>query len=202
MFISGAFRSGPRGWLEEKDKSILNNLFSVSEQESDNGDDIMSHTELLQDVETEGHLENQQEETQVLSLPRTTEVQCWTFQRRGQDLFRERLMHYWRGRCPLTGLNDAGLLRASHIIPWADCTTNDQRLDVYNGLLLSPFWDAAFDRGLVTFSRDGWPLFRIASAKQPTLNSAGTRRPSHLKTSTRPIWPGTAENMDFHCDAA
>jgi predicted restriction endonuclease len=32
-------------------------------------------------------------------------------------------------------------------------------LDVYNGLLLSVLWDAAFDRGLVTFDDDGRPVF-------------------------------------------
>jgi hypothetical protein len=38
-------------------------------------------------------------------------------QRIGQDIFRARLMDYWRGRCALTGISDAALLRASHIIP-------------------------------------------------------------------------------------
>jgi hypothetical protein len=32
-------------------------------------------------------------------------------------------------------------------------------LDVYSGLLLSALWDAAFDRGLVTFDDDGRPVF-------------------------------------------
>ncbi|WP_246176464.1 HNH endonuclease [Rhodovulum strictum] len=35
-------------------------------------------------------------------------------------------------------------LTASHIIPWKDCTTDAERLDVHNGLLLSALWDAAF----------------------------------------------------------
>jgi predicted restriction endonuclease len=43
------------------------------------------------------------------------------------------------------------LLRASHIIPWADCESDHERLNVHNGLLLSSLWDAAFDSGLVTF---------------------------------------------------
>jgi predicted restriction endonuclease len=34
-----------------------------------------------------------------------------------------------------------------------------ERLDVHNGLLLSALWDAAFDRGLVSFDDDGQPLF-------------------------------------------
>ena len=43
-------------------------------------------------------------------------------------------MKYWRGRCPLTGITDPALLRASHIVPWEECETDAQRLDVHNGL--------------------------------------------------------------------
>jgi putative restriction endonuclease len=66
-------------------------------------------------------------------------------------------MDYWGARCPLTGITDPALLRASHIIPWSDCD-DAQRLDVHNGLLLSALWDAAFDQGLVSFADDGTPL--------------------------------------------
>jgi putative restriction endonuclease len=66
-------------------------------------------------------------------------------------------MDYWGGRCPLTGITDPALLRASHIVPWAYCG-DEQRLDVYNGLLLSALWDAAFDKGLVSFGDDGTML--------------------------------------------
>jgi predicted restriction endonuclease len=62
---------------------------------------------------------------------------------------------YWGGRCPLTGITNADLLRASHIVPWAECDTDEKRLDVHNGLLLSALWDAAFDAGLVSFADDG-----------------------------------------------
>jgi predicted restriction endonuclease len=62
-----------------------------------------------------------------------------------------------QGRCPLTGICDPALLRASHIIPWADCESDAERLDVHNGLLLSALWDAAFDRALVTFGDHGRP---------------------------------------------
>jgi putative restriction endonuclease len=58
------------------------------------------------------------------------------------------------GRRPLTGITEPALLRASPIVPWADCT-DAQRLDVHNGLLLSALWDAAFDKGLVSFTDDG-----------------------------------------------
>jgi hypothetical protein len=77
----------------------------------------------------------------------------------GQDVFRENLLRYWSSRCPLTGISEPSLLRASHIKPWAECETDAERLDVHNGLLLSALWDAAFDAGLVTFEDDGTPIF-------------------------------------------
>ncbi len=73
----------------------------------------------------------------------------------GQDRFRTALMSYWNGRCPLTGIADPDLLRASHIIPWAACESDQERLNVHNGLLLSALWDAAFDAGLMTFDALG-----------------------------------------------
>ncbi len=83
----------------------------------------------------------------VRDLPRATEAERLVVQRVGQDLFRQALMAYWGGRCPLTGITEPALLRASHIVPWAECATDEHRLDVHNGLLLSALWDAAFDAG-------------------------------------------------------
>jgi HNH endonuclease len=94
---------------------------------------------------------------ETTNLPRTTEAERMVIQRIGQDVFRDALMDYWGGRCPLTGITEPALLRASHIVPWADCT-DAQRLDVHNGLLLSALWDAAFDRGLISFADDGTVL--------------------------------------------
>ena len=93
------------------------------------------------------------------NLPKTTDAERLVVQRIGQDKFREGLLGYWQERCPLTGITDTSLLRASHIIPWGECRSDAERLDVHNGLLLSALWDAAFDRGLVTFDDDGKPQF-------------------------------------------
>lgn len=54
-----------------------------------------------------------------------------------------------------TGLAVPALLRASHIKPWADCESDAERLDVFNGLLLAPHLDAAFDDGFITVGDDG-----------------------------------------------
>ena len=95
--------------------------------------------------------------TQTAGFPRTTAAERLLLQRVCQDIFREALIDYWGGRCPLTGITEPALLRASHIVPWADCG-DEQRLDVHNGLLLSALWDAAFDKGLVSFGDDGTVL--------------------------------------------
>ena len=100
-------------------------------------------------------------------LPRATEVEHTRIERIGQDLFRDRLMRDWGGRCPLTGIAEPELLRASHIVPWRTCVTDADRLDPNNGLLLSALWDAAFDAGLVSFTDDGEPLFSQPLAPPP-----------------------------------
>jgi hypothetical protein len=109
-------------------------------------------------------------QAKTADLPRTTEAERLVIQRVGQDVFRDALMDYWGGRCPLTGIADPALLRASHIVPWADCS-DEQRLDVHNGLLLSALWDAAFDQGLVSFADDGAVLAspQLSEAARKTL---------------------------------
>jgi putative restriction endonuclease len=94
-------------------------------------------------------------EDKVAGLPRMTEIERLVVQRVGQDVFRGGLVEYWDGRCAITGLAVSALLRASHIKPWADCATDAERLDVFNGLLLAPHLDAVFDAGFITVDDDG-----------------------------------------------
>lgn len=89
------------------------------------------------------------------NLPQTTEAERVVIQRVGQNIFRQGLLDFWEGRCAITGLAVPELLRASHIKPWAACETDAERLDVYNGLLLAPHLDAAFDQGFITVGDDG-----------------------------------------------
>lgn len=97
-------------------------------------------------------------ESETKSLPRSTEAERLVVQRVGQDIFRRGLVEYWDGRCAITGLAVPDLLRASHIKPWADCERDSERLDVFNGLLLGPHLDAAFDAGFITIAEDGTVL--------------------------------------------
>ncbi|MEP6653195.1 MAG: HNH endonuclease [Myxococcales bacterium] len=94
-------------------------------------------------------------EKETAAFPRTTEAERLVVQRVGQDVFRGGLVDYWEGRCAVTGLAVTDLLRASHIKPWAVCASDAERLDVFNGLLLAPHLDTAFDRGYITVADDG-----------------------------------------------
>ncbi|MBR1687277.1 MAG: HNH endonuclease [Prevotella sp.] len=71
----------------------------------------------------------------------------------GQGIFRLRLIDYWQG-CAIYGKMGVTFLQASHIKPWRN-STNSERLDVYNGLLLLPNYDKLFDRGYISFDRNG-----------------------------------------------
>lgn len=117
-------------------------------------------------------------EDEKRKLPNSTEAERLVVQRVGQNIFRDALLRYWKGRCPLTGIEDAALLRASHIIPWSECAGDAERLDVHNGLLLSALWDAAFDRGLVSFADDGAALFsaNLSAPARAALAASGEAR--------------------------
>jgi len=83
-----------------------------------------------------------------------TEKQELVLARRGQGKFRRNLEQI-EECCRLTGVRDRRFLRASHIKPWRLCETNHERLDGYNGLLLTPTFDHLFDKGYISFSDDG-----------------------------------------------
>ncbi|HBQ60923.1 MAG TPA: HNH endonuclease [Balneolaceae bacterium] len=71
----------------------------------------------------------------------------------GQGDFRSGLVGYWNG-CAVTGYKTPSMLIASHIKPWRD-SDNLERLDTYNGLLLTPNLDKAFDSGFISFDSRG-----------------------------------------------
>lgn len=74
--------------------------------------------------------------------------------RLGQGKFRTDLMNSFSGGCAVSGLMLSPALRASHIVPWRS-STDEERLDPNNGLLLSANLDALFDRHLITFDTEG-----------------------------------------------
>ncbi|MBO9650972.1 MAG: HNH endonuclease [Variovorax sp.] len=101
-------------------------------------------------IEWEEHeLKEVQSDTRLLA----TDRQAIVLARRGQGLFKTRVMSIERS-CRITGVNREEQLRASHCKPWRDAT-NDERLDGENGLLLTPSIDHLFDRGFIAFEDNG-----------------------------------------------
>src|SRR6266404_2529691 len=91
-------------------------------------------------------------ETEIQSLPET-ERQSVIKARIGQGVFRQHLLEMWEG-CAVTDVRLPNVLRASHIKPWR-FSSNSERLNPYNGLLLLPQYDQLFDKGLVSFDEGG-----------------------------------------------
>lgn len=123
-------RSGYDSWFVVTDE-IFSSMEAPEIQRADAVTDILAELESIPDTERTALLKS----------------------RIGQGVFRERLINYWKG-CAVTGVDCISVLRASHIKPWRD-SSNVERLDQFNGFLLTPNLDAAFDAGLISFDNSG-----------------------------------------------
>ena len=90
--------------------------------------------------------------------PNETERTGLVTSRVGQGYFRQQVLQRWDGKCAVTGSDVLSILIASHIIPWSEAS-DEERLDVDNGILLSPLYDALFDKHLISFDDEGNILF-------------------------------------------
>jgi hypothetical protein len=115
--------------------------------------------------------------------------------RRGQGLFKDRVMEI-ETSCRITGVSNPVHLIASHCKPWRD-STNEERLNGENGLLLTPSIDHLFDRGFIGFEDSG-RLIISPVAHLPSLQRMGieTRAPMKVGGFTE----GQRTFLDFHRD--
>ena len=86
--------------------------------------------------------------------PNKTERKELVTLRVGQGFYRQELIKKFDNKCAVTGINLEEILIASHIIPWRH-SNDEERLDVENGILLSPLYDALFDKNLISFQDNG-----------------------------------------------
>ena len=122
-----------------------------------------------------------------------TEVQRMVRQRVGQQAYRQAMLGYWGGACAVTGLALPQALRASHAKPWAECESDAERLDVFNGFLLSANLDVLFDSFLVSFAGTGELL--VSQAITPS-----DQQKLGLATGMRLRWVSAQHGpyLDFH----
>lgn len=90
--------------------------------------------------------------------PNTTERRGLVTSRVGQGYYKSRLLDKWNSKCSVTGVGITKILIGSHIVPWRD-SNDDERLDVDNGILLTPNLDGLFDKYLITFDDNGKIVF-------------------------------------------
>lgn len=99
-------------------------------------------------------LSDELKETIGSDLPEGKEREAIVSMRANQEFFRNTLLANYNSRCCLTRLSNKVLLVASHIKPWKVSDPKTERLAFDNGLLLNVLHDKAFDRGLITITKD------------------------------------------------
>ncbi|MFM2607600.1 HNH endonuclease signature motif containing protein [Vibrio chagasii] len=93
-----------------------------------------------------------------------TEKQQLVKSRKGQGIFRRRLEAI-EHECRVTKTQEKKHLIASHIKPWCK-SSNYERLDGNNGLLLAPHIDHLFDKGYISFRDNGKLIMSKQLCKQ------------------------------------
>ncbi len=89
--------------------------------------------------------------------PNETERKGIIVSRVGQGYYRQQILEKWNGMCSITKCDIKEILISSHIVSWSE-STDKERLDVENGILLSPNIDSLFDRHLISFDDSGQML--------------------------------------------
>lgn len=124
----------------------------------------------------------------IIELPNVgnTEKSSLIQSRIGQGKFRDSLVKLWGG-CAVTKCTEISLLVASHIKPWSK-SDNQERLDPYNGLLLLPNLDKAFDLGFISFDSSGnilisssLPEFRLLGISETMSIQIKEKNKNYLK---------------------
>jgi len=147
------FKSKGNWKFIDKLKLVDYDIFETPDTEGTNRKGI-----LFKFLSTSGNPANLDEtisiEPKNINVPNTTERSGLITSRVGQGYFRKQLIDKWEGKCAVSGCTITEILIASHIVPWSEA--NDiERLDVDNGILLSPSLDALFDKHLISFEDDG-----------------------------------------------
>jgi predicted restriction endonuclease len=115
------------------------------------------------------------------------------YARKGQGKYRTNLIDEM-GECLITRVNDERMLIASHIKPWAVCESDEERIDQYNGILLTPTYDRLFDQGFITFSNNG----KISVS--PYLSPLNTKRLGLIpdKQYSLPVHKKRSDYLEYH----
>jgi 5-methylcytosine-specific restriction enzyme A len=121
---------------------------------------------------------------QNLILPNVTERKGLVTSRVGQGAYRKSILHRWEYKCAVTNFSNPKILIASHIVPWK-YASDEQRLDVDNGILLSPTFDALFDKHFISFENSGQIILTDSISSQNYSNLKITGKEKIIGLSDR-----------------
>ncbi len=124
---------------------------------------------------------------------RETEKLAIVKARVGQGVYKERVRSI-ESKCRITGVENPVHLVASHCKPWRD-SSNEERLDGENGLLLTPSIDHLFDRGFISFENSG-ELIISPVAHRPSLQFMGIETEQIINVGS--FSSGQKLFLDFH----
>jgi putative restriction endonuclease len=133
--------------------------------------------------------------TDDASIPETDRVAI-VRARVGQALFKERVGKI-ESKCRITGVENPVHLVASHCKPWRD-SSNEERLNGENGLLLTPSIDHLFDRGFIGFENNG-ALIISPVAHRPSLQRMGIETTKTVNVGV--FTSGQKQFLEFHRNA-
>src|SRR3984957_6992660 len=139
---------------------------SIMRDPSRNGDDLDYWEHRLE--------QTVEQDTSITETDREAIIRA----RRGQGLFKQRVREI-EDHCRVTGVSNPVHLVASHCKPWRD-STNEERLNGENGLLLTPSIDHLFDRGFIGFEDSG-TLIVSPVAHRPSLQKMGVETEQIIK---------------------
>lgn len=140
--------------------------------------------------EWEQHLIKEVSDSPVLD---TTEREAIIQARIGQGQFRKNVAQL-ETHCRITRVSEPTHLRASHTKPWRT-STNEERLNGENGLLLTPTIDHLFDRGFIAFEDTG-ELLISPVAFHPSLKKMGVL--CDEKTNVGSFSSGQKQFLAYH----
>ncbi len=131
-------------------------------------------TDFIDKVENEnlGNFILQEDKKAVFKSNNPTEKTIVSKTRIGQDKFKKALIEDVGKVCPITNIDNTRLLIAGHIKPWSH-SSNEEKLNPKNGILLSPLFDKLFDMrvGLITFTPD--KKIRLSKKLEENANRIG-----------------------------
>jgi hypothetical protein len=128
--------------------------------------------------------------------PNETERRGLVTSRVGQGAYRKSILYRWEFKCAVTSYSKPEILIASHIVPWKSASS-DERLDVDNGILLSPTYDALFDQNLISFENNGKIILsnELLNTNYSELGVTGQERISKLSVGNKEYLERHRENV-------